>query len=175
MGLVVLVIVSEGVVSAVGSWGVIDGVGSGNCWEGDDPNDLAVVLRPSGTRDPSEWSVSLGFHLSGPLSRWKEQALTFSGVSWRHPPLGPSASGSPGSLPRLSARRTRSSNTPRTTHVTGGRRLTAYTWPQGVPTSGSREKETGEFSGVPFGFRTLSSGVAAAKRPGPRGTGVVHS
>ena len=112
---------------------------------------------------PSEWSVNLGFHLNGPLSCWNEQALMFSGVSWRHPPLGPSASGSPGSLPRLSARRTRSSNTPRTTHVTGGRRLTAYTWPQGVPTSGSREKETGEFSGVSFGFRTLSSGVAAVR------------
>ena len=36
MGLVVLVIVSEGVVSAVGGWGVIDGVGSGDCWEGDE-------------------------------------------------------------------------------------------------------------------------------------------
>ena len=113
----------------------------------------------------------LGFHLNGPLSRWDEQALMFSGVSWRHPPLGPSASGSPGSIPRLSARRTRTSNTPRTTHVTGGRRLTAYTWPQGVPTSGSREKETGEFSVVPLGFRALSSGVAAARRPGPHRTG----
>ena len=119
--------------------------------------------------------LCLSFYLNVPLGRWNEQALMISGVSWRHPPLGPSASGSPGSLPRLSARRTRSSNTPRTTHVTGGRRLTAYTWPQGVPTSGSREKETGEFSGVPFGFLALGSGVAAAGRPGPRRTGVVHS
>ena len=127
----------------LGVWEVIDGVSDGGYWKGEDPNDLAVVLRRSGSRFPSEWSVSLGIHLSGPLGRWNEQALMFSGVSWRHPPLGPSASGSPGSLPRLSALRTRTSNTPRTTHVTGGRRLTAYTWPQGVPTSGSREKETG--------------------------------
>ena len=28
---------------------------------------------------------------------------------------------------------------------------------------GSREKETGEFSGVPFGFRALGSGVAAVR------------
>ena len=115
------------------------------------------------SRFPSEWSVDLGFHLNGPLGRWNEQALMFSGVSWRHQPLGPSASGSPGSLPRLSARRTRTSNTQRATHVTGGRRLTAYTWPRGVPTSGNREKETGEFSGVPFGFRALSPGVAAVR------------
>ena len=159
----------------LGYWEVVDGVGCGGCWGRDDPNDLAVVLRHSGSRNPSEWSVGLGFHLNVPLSRWNEQALMFSGVSWRHPPLGPSASGSPGSLPRLSARRTRSTNTPRTTHVTGGRRLTAYTWPQGVPTSGSREKETGEFSGIPFCFRALGSVVAAARRPGPRRTGVVHS
>ena len=51
----------------------------------------------------------------------------------------------------------------RTTHVTGGLRLTAYAWPRGVPTSGNREKETGEFSGVPFGFRALSSVVAAVR------------
>ena len=43
-------------------------------------NDLAVVLRPSGTRDPSEWSVSLGFHLSGPLSRWKAGVDVLGGV-----------------------------------------------------------------------------------------------
>ena len=71
------------------------------------------------SRFPSEWSVGLGFHLNGPLSRWNEQALVMSVVSCRHPPLGPSASGSPVSLPRLSARRTRTSNTSRTTHVTG--------------------------------------------------------
>ena len=134
-----------------------------------------IHLSVRWSRFPSKWSVGLGFHLNGQLLSGSGKALVMSVVSWRHPPLGPSASGSPGSLPRLSARRTRSSNTPRTTHVTGGRRLTAYTWPQGVPTSGSREKETGEFSGVPFGFRALSSGVAAARRPGPRRTGVVHS
>ena len=43
-------------------------------------NGLAVVLRLSGSRSPSEWSVDLGFHLNGllglgfhlnvPLSRW---------------------------------------------------------------------------------------------------------
>ena len=83
----------------LGYWEVVDGVSYGGCWERDDPNDLAVVLRHSGTRDPFEWSVRLGFHLSGPLGRWKEQALAFSGVSWRHPPLGPSASGFPGPSP----------------------------------------------------------------------------
>ena len=136
-------------------------------------NDIAVVLRLLESRGPSELSVGLVFHLNGPLcfgfhlnvplSRWNEQALVISGVSWRHPPLGPSASGSHGSLTRLSARRTRTSNTPRTTHVTGGLSLTAYTRPRGVPTSGSREKETGEFSKVPFGFRALVPGVAAVK------------
>ena len=30
-------------------------------------NDLAVVLRYLGSRNPSEWSVGLGFHLNGPL------------------------------------------------------------------------------------------------------------
>ena len=147
---------------------VHDGVGGdGDCVDGvalclwtlewsKGSNGLAVVLRLLGSRNPSEWSVGLGFHLNGPLclgfhlyvplGRWNEQALMISGVSWRHPPLGPSASGSLGSLPRLSARRSRTSNTPRTTHVTGGLRLTAYAWQRGVPTSGNREKETGEFS-----------------------------
>ena len=140
-------------------------------WKGS--NGLAVVLRLSGSRSPSEWYVDLGFHLNWPLSLgfhlnvplgpWNEQVLMISVVSWRHPPLGPSASGSPGSLPRLSARRTRTLNTSRDTCVTGGLRLAAYTWPRGVPTAGSREKETGEFSGVPFGFRALGSGVAAVR------------
>ena len=76
-------------------------------------NDIAVVLRHLGSRNPSEWSVGLGFHLNGPLclgfhpnvplSRWNEQALVNSGVSWRHPPFGPSASGSPGPPQTFSA------------------------------------------------------------------------
>ena len=51
-----------------GGCGVIDGVSGGECCEGDDPNDLAVVLRHSGFRNPSAWSVGLGFHLNGPLA-----------------------------------------------------------------------------------------------------------
>ena len=47
-------------------WGVVDGVSCGGRWEGDVPNDPAVVLRHSGSRNPSEWSVGLGFHLNGP-------------------------------------------------------------------------------------------------------------
>ena len=138
MGLVVNVNVRTGWLTVVVSMG-LRGIGGRK----GESNDLAVVLRHSGTRNPSEWSVGLGFHLNDSLGRWNEQALMISGVSWGHPSLGPSASGSPGSLPRLSARRTRTSNTPRTTHVTGGLRLTAYTCPRGVPTSGNREKETG--------------------------------
>ena len=44
-----------------------------------------------------------------------------------------------------------------------GRRLSAYTWPRGVPTSGNSEKKTGEIPRVPFGFRTISSEVASAR------------
>ena len=65
MGLVVRVGVSTGMLSW-GVWEVVDGVSDGGCWKGDDPNDLAVVLRHSGSRNPSEWSVGLGFHLNGP-------------------------------------------------------------------------------------------------------------
>ena len=49
-----------------GIWEVVDGVSDGVCWIGEDSNDLAVVLRHSGSRNPSEWSVGLGFHLNGP-------------------------------------------------------------------------------------------------------------
>ena len=134
-------------------------------------NDLAVVLLPLMHRDPSEWSV-------GPRipSEWSvkprfplewsvgvSEALMLPVVSWRHQPLGPSDIGSPGSLPRLLTRRTRTSNTPRTTHVTGGLGLTAYTWPRGVLTSGNHEKETGDIPMVTLGIQSLSSGVAAVR------------
>ena len=58
---------------------VHDGVGGeGDCWYGvalsvwtlewwKGSNDPAVVLRLLGSRNPSEWSVGLGFHLNGPL------------------------------------------------------------------------------------------------------------
>ena len=122
---------------------------------------------------PSEWSVNLGFHLNGPLSCWNEQALMISGVSWRHPTLGsigfrfsrvpPQTFSAAHTVLEYSKNHARDRGPP--SHC-----IYVAT---GVPTSGSREKETGEFSGVPFGFRALSSGVA--RRPGPRRTGVVHS
>ena len=42
-------------------------------------------------------------------------------------------------------------------------RLSAYACPCGVPTSGNREKETGEITKVYFGFRALGSVVAAVR------------
>ena len=69
MGLVVRVIVGDGV--AWGLW-ILE------WWKGS--NGLAVVLRLSRSRNPSDWSVGLGFHLNGqlglgfhlngPLCRW---------------------------------------------------------------------------------------------------------
>ena len=50
---------------------------------------LAVVIRQSVGRIPSAWSVGIG------------EALVLAVVSWRHPPLGSSDSGSAGSFPRL--------------------------------------------------------------------------
>ena len=93
--------------------------------------------------------LGLGFHLNGPLVSESGKTLVMSVVSWSHPPLGPSSSGSPGSLSRLSARRTRTSNAPRTTHVTGGRRLTAYTRPHVEPTLATVRKRQARFPGYP--------------------------
>ena len=50
----------------LGVCNVVDGVSDGGYWKVEDFNDLAVVLRHSGSRNPSEWSVGLGFHLNGP-------------------------------------------------------------------------------------------------------------
>ena len=55
MGLAVMVIVRTGL-SCV--WTL-------EWWRGS--NGFAVVLRHLGSRNPSEWSVGLGFHLNGPL------------------------------------------------------------------------------------------------------------
>ena len=74
-------------------------------------NNLVVVLRLLGYRSPSEWSVGLGFNLNGPLCLGFHLNVPLSRWTWKGvgdvvgvldaPTLGPSASGSPGSLPRL--------------------------------------------------------------------------
>ena len=70
----------------------------GGRWGGKVSNDLAVVLRYLGSRNPSEWSVCLGFHLSGPLclgfhlnvplSRWTGKCVGDAGGVLEAPTLG---------------------------------------------------------------------------------------
>ena len=52
-------------------------------------NGIAVVLRLSGSRSPSEWSVDLGFHLNGPLSRWTGKGVGDHGAVLEALTLGP--------------------------------------------------------------------------------------
>ena len=168
----------EGGVALVSELVVIVNTGvhsDGERWGGVGSNGLAVVLRLLGSRSPSEWSVGLGFNLNVPLSRWTGKGVGDVGGVLEAPTLGSFGFRfSRFSPPTFSAAHTDLEYL-KTTYVTGCLRLAAYTWPHGVPTSGNREKETGEITRVPFGFRTLSSGVAAVRWPGPRRTGVVHS
>ena len=70
----------------------------GGRWGGKGSKDLAVVLRYLGSRNPSEWSVGLGFHLSGPLClgfhlnvplrRWNEEGVGGVGGVLEAPTIG---------------------------------------------------------------------------------------
>ena len=104
-------------------------------------------------RFPSEWSVKSLERAGGDVLGGVLEAPTLGPIGVRFSRVPPPTFSAAHTVLEYSKNHARD----------GGRRLTAYTWPQGVPTWGSREKETGEFSGVPFGFRALSSGVAAVK------------
>ena len=85
---------------------------------------------------PCEWSVGLDFHLNVPSSRWTGKGVGDVGGVLEAPTLGSIVfrfSRVP--LQTFSAAHT---DLEYSTHVTCGRRLTAYAWALGVPTSGNR-------------------------------------
>ena len=97
--------------------------------------------------------LCLGFHLNVPLSRWTGKGVGGVGGVLEAPTLGSIGF--------------RFSRVPPPTfsaaHTDRGAAVSLHTWPHEKPTAGNREKETGEFSGVPFGFQALGYGVAAVR------------
>ena len=116
-------------------------------------NDPSVVLRHSVSRNPSEWSVKLLERAGVDVLGGVLEAPTLGSIGFRFSRVPP---------PTFSAAHTDLEYTKNHARDGGPPSHCIYV-ATGVPTSGNREKETGEFFGVPFGFRALSSVVAAVR------------